>query len=554
MNKVNRRFLYQKLANSVFWTALLIAVLISIGLYVAELERASVKTIGMLNQLLDTVENTAAVAAYSGNHQIGEDMLAGLLSNDIVHEARLTNDRGMQLQRNRGTHVPKIQSVTRLLRSPFGDEVIGRLVLVPEAQFYLAEARHSAFFSALNSTFLIALTAIIVLQLVRSSLSRPLMAVSNTLHAIKAGERERLELLPRNQDDELGQLVNDVNGLLDTLQEKFEAERLLRKDIEAVEHRLRSIFETTSAGIFQLDRNGKLIAANPTLGRVLRLSGFSQESWIQRDFLDLVFAEPERLRRQMREAREAAEPIALDLRLKGNAGLWVHCIISRQPNTAGTTVYEGVVYDITERREAERRIRREADYDALTGLFRRRAAERALKNILESPSTAAKRHVVLLLDLDNFKTINDSQGHAAGDLVLKETARRLRACVPNGSILARLGGDEFLIVMVDCVALEQAGLVAWNIIGAVVAPINLGAGQWGQVGVSVGIAVHDGQRRMSVAQLFEAADQAMYEVKRQGKNGFGRARTDGSIEVKRIESDELVRNIARDRIKGAAVD
>ena len=155
MNTMKRRYLYQKLAKSVFWTALLFAALISIGLYVVELERTSTKTVAMLNQLIDTVENTAAVAAYSGNQQIGEDMLMGLLSNDIVHEARLANDRGLDLQVNRGTNVAKMDEVTRSLRSPFGDEVIGRLVLVPEAQFYLAEAQHSALYSALNSSLLI---------------------------------------------------------------------------------------------------------------------------------------------------------------------------------------------------------------------------------------------------------------------------------------------------------------------------------------------------------------------------------------------------------------
>lgn len=550
MHPVNRRYLYHKLAKSVFGTALVFAVFISIGLYIAELDRASAKTIAMLNQLIDTVEDTAAVAAYSGNRQIGEDMLKGLLSNDIVHEARLANDRGLELQMNRDTDVPTIEGVTRLLQSPFGNEIIGRLILTPEAQFYLEEARHSAFYSALNSSLLIALTAIIVLQLVRSSLSRPLMVVSDTLHAIKAGERERLELPPRNKDDELGQLVTDVNGLLDALEERFEAERLLRKNVEEVEHRLRSIFETTSAGIFQLDGEGRLRAANPTLGNVLGLPDIAPESWAQRDFLDLVFADPARLRSHIHESVESSKPIAMDLRLRGDGNNWVHCLVSRQIDVDGAVLYEGVVYDITERREAERRVRQEADYDSLTGLYRRQPAERALKKLLENPSAGGRKHVVLLLDLDNFKMINDSRGHAAGDHVLKETARRLRSCVRSGDIVARLGGDEFLIVLVDCDPLEHASAVARDIIRAVLQPVSLGDEQPGQVGVSIGIAVHDHLRRSTVEQLLEAADQAMYEVKRQGKNGFGMVRPDGGIKVKMLVNKEVEGSSGRDRATG----
>ena len=87
------------------------------------------------------------------------------------------------------------------------------------------------------------------------------MKVSDTLHAIEVGEQERLDPLPHNQDDELGQLVQDINGLLATLQEKFSAEHLLREEIEMMGQQLRNIFDTTSAGIFLLDETGKLLEA-----------------------------------------------------------------------------------------------------------------------------------------------------------------------------------------------------------------------------------------------------------------------------------------------------
>ncbi len=269
---MSKRYLHRHLAISISWVALLFAVLTSGMFYVSELKRATEKTTVMLNQLLDTVENTAAIAAYAGNRQIGKDVLKGLLKNDIVHEARLINSRGLDIREVRSTKVETQPGVERVLISPFDEEKVGRLIVVPEARFSVQEARHSAFYSALNSSIIIGLTTWIVLLMVRRSLSRPLMKVSHTLHAISAGEKDRLEPLARNKDDELGQLVTDINGLLDALEEKFNAERKLRSEIQAIEQQLRAIFETTSAGIFIIDAEERLLTANPTLGKVLGLT------------------------------------------------------------------------------------------------------------------------------------------------------------------------------------------------------------------------------------------------------------------------------------------
>jgi nitrogen fixation/metabolism regulation signal transduction histidine kinase len=266
-----RRHIHHKLARSVFWGTTLLAAVISVVFWVGELKRSSDKTAVMLNQLLDTVESTAAIAAYSGNRQIGEDVLKGLLRNDIVHSAQISNGQGLELAVVRSTEVPRQDAVVRLLHSPFADgEVVGRLKVVPEARFTLQEARHSALVGALNSVILIAITALMVVGLVRALLTQPLVRVSARLHDIKAGDANRLEALARHRDDELGQLVEDINGLLETLEEKFTAEHQLRQEVQGMERQLRGIFETTSAGIFQLDGGGVLLTANPSLGRVLR--------------------------------------------------------------------------------------------------------------------------------------------------------------------------------------------------------------------------------------------------------------------------------------------
>ncbi|MFZ2726700.1 MAG: diguanylate cyclase [Methylococcaceae bacterium] len=533
MSTAKKHYLYRKLATSVFWAALLLATFTSGLFFITELKRSNDKTALMIEQLLDTVESTAAVAAYSNSSAIGEDVLKGLLRNDIVHQAQWSNTQGLQLTKTRNTEVPKQTEIIRVLHSPFGDdEIIGHLSVISEARYNLLEARHSAMFNALNSSVLIGLTALIVLLMVRSSLSIPLMKVSDKLHAIKAGEQDRIEPLPHNRDDELGQLVEDINGLLETLQEKFKAEHSLREEIELIEQQLRNIFETTSAGIFLLDETGKLLTANPTLGRVIKSPNLSTNELLGQDFPELAFAEPELMRELMRKAKRWTQAVAQDLRLKScgeNLNAWVHCLLSQQ--TSG--IFEGVVYDITERIAEEINVRHEADYDALTGLLRKQAAERQLNRPVNANTG---KLVLLLLDLDYFKEVNDTYGHEAGDQVLVEIAHRFKGCVRTSDIVARLGGDEFLIVLVNCVSAEYAQQIARNIVVAISKTIQISATVKVQVGVSIGIAIESGAEQ-TLEKLYKAADQAMYEVKRQGRNGFAIILTDGSVMVEKIAID-----------------
>lgn len=531
-----KRYLYHKLAKAVFGVALLFSACTSLLLFITEFRRSSEKTVVMINQLLDTVENTAAVAAYSNNRSIGEDVLAGLLRNDIIHEAKLDSTQGLALTQARGTDVPRQTEISRTLYSPFGDgEVIGRLSATPEAQYNLLEARHSALFSALNSSALIGLTALIVLLMVRSLLSRPLMKVSDTLHAIKAGEQERLEPMPHNHD-ELSQLVEDINGLLETLQEKFKSEHALRKEIETIEQQLRNIFETTSAGIFVLDAAGRLKTANPTLSKVIALEQSSTEALLGLDFAGLAFADPDRVRELIRLAEERKQTVARDLRLK-NLDNWVHCLLSLQSSVLTGKNFEGVVYDITERVAAETSVRHEADHDSLTGLLRRQAADRKLISLMRGQRDRDDTLVLCLLDLDRFKEINDTHGHDAGDRVLIEAAERFQNCVRTSDIVARLGGDEFLIGLVNCASLEHIRQIARDIVTSIGRPIQLGPELSVEVGVSIGICM-ELDREQSLEAMYKAADQAMYEVKRQGRNGFAMALADGTIAVEKFSGDE----------------
>jgi PAS domain S-box-containing protein len=230
--------------------------------------------------------------------------------------------------------------------------------------------------------------------------------------------------------------------------------------------------------------------------------------------------------------------------------------------------YTGIVQDVTDRRLAEDKIRQLANFDALTGLPNRRQLIWRAERALEQARRMHHQFALLLIDLDRFKIINDNLGHGAGDELLVEVGRRLRACVRHsdqvteGTIEAagmrshraleavgRLGGDEFVALLPEVADDADAERVAQRILETMREPIFV-SGQECFVTASVGVAIfpRDGN---SVVDLLRNSDVAMYSVKAQGKNSSaiysphlaGRGREKLELETalhKAIERDEIV--------------
>ncbi len=201
----------------------------------------------------------------------------------------------------------------------------------------------------------------------------------------------------------------------------------------------------------------------------------------------------------------------------------------------GVSGYTGILQDVTDRRQAEDRIRQLAHFDALTGLPNRRQLIYRVERAIESARRGGHEVGLLLIDLDRFKVINDTLGHAAGDELLVEVGRRLRGCVRHSDqimegvidgmgnrshrgleAVGRLGGDEFVALLPEVTDERDAERVAQRVLDALREPIFVG-GQECFVTASVGIALYprDGQ---TMADLLRNSDVAMYAVKSQGRN------------------------------------
>lgn len=159
-----------------------------------------------------------------------------------------------------------------------------------------------------------------------------------------------------------------------------------------------------------------------------------------------------------------------------------------------------------------------AHYDQLTGLPNRTLLLDRLAQAISVSSRAARPITVLFIDLDGFKPVNDTYGHATGDRLLKEVAVRLAACLREGDTAARLGGDEFVIVLPDS-DLERAITVAHRILGTVRIPYELGKKTISSISASIGMAEYPNHAD-ELDALLTAADNAMYVAKKNGKDQF----------------------------------
>ena len=192
-------------------------------------------------------------------------------------------------------------------------------------------------------------------------------------------------------------------------------------------------------------------------------------------------------------------------------------MVERDPSGRALRV-NGVNWDITERKMAEEKIRHLANHDALTGLPSLRLAKDRLLLALGLAHRNKALAAVMFVDLDGFKSVNDTYGHDAGDKVLMEVAGRLLSCVRATDTVARMGGDEFMLVATNLHSPDNAAGIAAKATRELARPFTLSQGE-ATIGASIGIALFPDHAE-EADKLVGMADAAMYVVKNSGKNGY----------------------------------
>ena len=283
--------------------------------------------------------------------------------------------------------------------------------------------------------------------------------------------------------------------------------------------RFRSLVQNSSDVIALLEPDLTIRYHTPSVERVL---GYREDELVGVRLTDLVEdPEAERLRGFFADVcLTPATPMPRDLPLRARDGSTcrLESIFNNlldDANVAGVVV---TARDVTERRKLEAELEHQAFHDSLTGLANRALFADRVGHALERGVRRQNLFAVLLIDLDDFKTVNDSLGHSAGDELLVLVARRLESCLRPEDTCARLGGDEFAILIENMAEPDAAVIVAQRILTALAEPLRILGSEEVVVHGSVGIAVGAGEQTTS--EVLRSADLAMYRAKNDGKSRY----------------------------------
>ncbi len=301
-------------------------------------------------------------------------------------------------------------------------------------------------------------------------------------------------------------LLTNVNNTFANSVSRLQDNRQLAQSTETINMLLSDVTEQGSEWLLELDQDYKLV--HPS-SRVSEALGVPLDSLNNIALLALLKEGPEKMalldhlhnRRAFRN-----QPVSV---IHSQAETWWS--ISARPTNNEEVAYRGVVTDITAQRLAEQQVSYMAHFDALTGLPNRFQFQHQLSQMTGMDG----RLTLMYLDLDAFKAVNDSLGHAAGDQLLKQVAERIRSCLDDNEFVARLGGDEFAIILPDNDK-TRVKLLSTDLIQSFAIPFNLD-GQDAFVGTSIGTAFAP-QHGRDAATLLSNADLALYDAKAQGRN------------------------------------
>ncbi len=287
---------------------------------------------------------------------------------------------------------------------------------------------------------------------------------------LRSGEVKWVQDSAKFSKNENGDVI--IDGVALDISDRKQAESALRQS----EQRFRSLIENATDITIILDADGIFRYISPSVKRIL---GYPPHQAIGRSALEIVHPDDcatitETLHKAIENPKRSLSPVEYRVRHRNGSWCYVEAVAT---NLLYDPAVEGIVincHDITQRKLAEEQLLHDAFHDALTGLPNRSLFTDRLEHALRM----AKRRkdylfAVLFLDLDRFKVVNDSLGHAIGDQLLVSIARRLEACLRVGDTVARLGGDEFVLLLEDIEGINEATTLVNRLQKKITSPILL---------------------------------------------------------------------------------
>ncbi|WP_339649249.1 EAL domain-containing protein [uncultured Marinobacter sp.] len=483
-----------------------------------------------IQQRLDVIEagysSSLARSLWALDQKSLQTQMEGILSLPDIDHLRLRIEPDSELvmgQSPRGDVLSHSFDLVYRDDEPFN---LGRITITAGLERVYQDLRHRVGVIIATQFFTIFFISILILWIFRHLVTRHLTAMAGYTRDLSLKTLSRpLKLerpdTPGNRRDELGLVTDAINEMRERLNED-----VARRERDAADIlKFSQAIEQSPSSVLICDRQWHIEYANQKFSQ---LTGYTQD--------DIIGKHPSALVDQSMNSREAWHLWqAIRLQVK-RVGVWQGEVNSVRRNgeryweqlvvtpikdsNSDTTGYLILGEDISIRKRYEQQLLRQANYDVLTGLPNRMLALDRLKLAIAQARRDETQVGVMFLDLDNFKHINDTLGHDAGDTLLIEASKRVSSCLRGTSTVARLGGDEFLVVLPGLSGPDAACQVADRILQTFSTPFMLG-GQEVFVTTSIGIATFP-QDSDNSGTLLQHADAAMYEAKHKGKSAYSR--------------------------------
>ncbi|MBU2862253.1 EAL domain-containing protein [Reinekea forsetii] len=521
-------------------TTLTISVYFAVSETQKEIEEKKIEVARELDRVFSSLQNPIKIAILSFDEALADEILSGLLLTDFIKKATIIDDYGNVLSEKSNAYGTK--DSRKLLTFILGETIrekrqnisfsVGDTSSVGE--FILVYDYHQPFlalFDSLYKRIIITITELFLIVLVYLGIfyylvMRPLSQLKTQVKGlnIQGSEDFILNSIETHEKDEIGELIDVFNKQFAYIHTLFEENEKALRNTEASFDTLQSLIETLPHLIIVHALDKTILFVNKAFTKEF---GFSAEELLGKSLNDAIYANNDSTKKVMDDANEEVvktqQPVLIpEVTWQVKNGNYItiemrKLVIQFRGSPAILTV--GV--DVTERKEHQARIQHMAYHDSLTSLPNRHLFIDRLEQALLRAQRSERYGALIFVDLDNFKEINDSKGHFAGDTLLTGISKRLKEIFRDEDTVARLGGDEFVVCMTDLGKSKPEAKVvvedrAERLLKSLEKPFIIENASV-QIGASLGIAFfhnHDA----SASELLGYADMAMYKAKEAGKN------------------------------------
>ncbi len=379
-------------------------------------------------------------------------------------------------------------------------------------------------------------------------LTRNLRKLEEGAHELKDGNlSHRIKI---KSTDEVGDVSFSFNLMAQHLEDTQNTLSQKHLALEKETHRMETLLNNINAVIFEITPDKRIFTY--VSQEAENLLGYSSAEWLTPHFwFNHIHPDDSNwLEHVVRQQMEDKGEFSMDFRMLHRSGdyLWIRSIHNVEFEN-NQLISRGLLIDINEQKKNEERIIYLADHDALTGLYNRRRFQEELEHQVAYAQRFKQTSALLFLDLDQFKYINDTLGHQAGDECLLAVTRSLTGTLRNIDIMGRLGGDEFAVILPHT-AITEAEIVAQHLLDKLAFKTRLPQDLNTHISASIGITVFP-EHGSTPSELLAKADAAMYAAKHQGRNQFHTYKHDDNtltqMHAKVHWEDKIHRALAEDR-------